>query len=103
FTANGYVTILGDQVNPMVQTLFPNADTIYQDNVHINIIEPLWSVLESYLRARYPPPSSLTELANVLQEEWYKTPLQIIQDLYLSIPRRLQEVLQARGCPTPYW
>ena len=124
-TANDYVTILGDQVHPMVQTLFPNGDAIYQANnacVHIahivqdwfsenedevsrlpwppqspdiNIIEPLWSVLESNLRARYPPPSSLTELANVLQEEWYKIPLQIIQDLYLSIPRRLQAVLQA--------
>ncbi|PNF34772.1 hypothetical protein B7P43_G03759 [Cryptotermes secundus] len=107
----------------MVQTLFPSSDAIYQDvnacvhtahivqewlsehedevsslpwppqSPNINIIEPLWPVLESNLRVRYPPPSLLTELANVLHEEWYKIPLQIIQDLYLSIPRRLQPVL----------
>lgn len=131
-TAKDYLNVLCDQVHPMVQTLFPKGDAFYQDDkapVHtarivqdwfsqhegevshlpwppqspdINIIEPLWSVLERNLRARYPPPSSLKELAIVLHEEWYKIPLQIIQDLYLSIPRRLQAVLQAKGYPTPY-
>jgi hypothetical protein len=61
------------------------------------------SVLENNLRVRYPPPSSLTELANVLQEEWYKIPSEIIQNLYLSIPRTLQEVLQPKVCPTQYY
>lgn len=131
-TAKDYVTILGDQVHPMVQYLFPNGDAVFQDDrapVHtahivqdwfcehedelshlpwppqspdLNIIEPLWSTLERKVRDRYPPPSSLPDLASILQEEWYKIPLQTIQDLYLSIPRRLEAVLKANGFPTPY-
>lgn len=131
-TAKDYVSILADHVLPMVQYLFPNGNAVYQDDrapIHtarivqdwfcehekdlshlpwppqspdLNIIEPLWSTLERKVRDRYPPPSSLTELATVLQEEWYKIPLKTIQDLYLSIPDRIQAVLNANGCPTRY-
>jgi hypothetical protein len=52
----------------------------------LNIIEPLWSVLESRVRNRFRPPTSLKQL-DVLQEEWYKIPLEIVENLYLSIPR----------------
>ncbi|PNF27169.1 hypothetical protein B7P43_G07844 [Cryptotermes secundus] len=102
-TANDYVTVLGNQVHPMVQTLFPN-DAIYQANnacvqiAHIvqdwfsenedevsclpwppqspdiNIIEPLWSVLESNLCARYPPPSSITELTMFFRKNGTRFP-----------------------------
>lgn len=131
-TAKDYVNILADHVHPMVQTLFPNGDGVFQDDkapVHtahivqdwfaehedevshlpwppqspdINIIEPLWATLEKKVRDRYPPPSSLSELATVLQEEWNKIPLASLHELYLSIPRRLQAVLTANGFPTPY-
>lgn len=74
----------------------------FPKSLYININEPLWSVLESNLRAPYPPPTSLMELANVLQKGWYKIPLQIIQDLYLFIHRRLRVVLKAKGWPTTY-
>jgi len=107
--------------------LFPNNDTIFQGgnlpihtarNVHswfeehedllqhllwlaqlptLNIIEPLWSVLESRVRNRFPP-SSLKQL----EEEWYSIPLETIQNLHESIPRRIQAVLQTNGGPTPY-
>jgi len=78
------VDILGSQVHPVVQVLFPNNDAIFQDDLPIhtarsaqswfeqhedalqhllwlaqspilNIIEPLWSVLESRMRSRFPP------------------------------------------------
>ena len=78
------VDILGSQVHQMVQVLFPNNDAIFQDNLPIhtarsvhswfeqhedalqhllwlaqsptlNIIESLWSVLESRMRSRFPP------------------------------------------------
>ncbi|GBM56079.1 hypothetical protein AVEN_123218-1 [Araneus ventricosus] len=123
--ARDYVNILAVQVHPMVQTLFPNDDGVFQDDkapVHtahivqnwfsehgespqspdLNIIEPCWSTLERKVRDRYAPPSSLSELATVLQEEWYKIPLANIQKLYLSIPKRLQAVLNDNGFPTPY-
>jgi hypothetical protein len=54
----------------------------------LNIIEPLWSVLEARVRNRFPPPTSLKQLEDVLQEEWYKILLEI--------------VLKAKGGPTPY-
>ena len=63
---------------------------------NLNIIEPLWSVLESRVRSRFSP-LSLKQL-----EEWYSIPLETVQILRESIPRRIQAVLQANGGPTPY-
>jgi hypothetical protein len=36
----------------------------------LNITEPLWSVLEPRLRIRFPPPTFLTQVEDVLREEW---------------------------------
>jgi hypothetical protein len=54
------------------------------------------------MRSRFPPPSSLNQLGDVLHEEWYYIPLETIQNIYESIPRRIQAVLQANGDPTLY-
>jgi hypothetical protein len=78
---------LANQMHPMIQTLFPNNDAVFQDdNVsshiagtvqswfeehegelhhlpwptespYLNISEPLWSVSETRLRNRFPPPT----------------------------------------------
>ena len=108
--------ILDGQVHPMVQ-VSPNNDAIFQDDslIHtarsvqswfeedkdalqhllwlaqsptLNIIEPLWSVLESRVRSRFPPLS-----LKQVEEEWYSIPLETIQNLDKSIPRRIQDVL----------
>ena len=103
--------ILDNQVHPVVQVLFPNLDAVFQDNspIHtasllwlaqspdINIMEPLWSVLDSRVISRFPPSS-----VKQLEEEWYSIPLETIQTLHQSIARRIQAVLQANGGPTPY-
>jgi hypothetical protein len=84
----------------MFQTLFPNNDAVFQDDElfaqswfeehegelqhlpwpaqspDLNITETLWSVLETRVRNRYPPPTSLKQLEDVLQEKWYKIPLE---------------------------
>ena len=108
-TASDYVDILDKQVLPMVQ-MFHNNDTIFQDNISpihtarsvqsrfeededalhhlpwpaqlpdLNIIESLWSVLESSVRSRFPPPSSLKQLEDVLHKEWYSIPQETIQN-----------------------
>ncbi|GFV01704.1 transposable element Tcb1 transposase [Trichonephila clavipes] len=68
----------------------------------LNIIEHLWGYLESKLRARFPPPSTILALETALHEEWLHIPLQVVHDLYACIPRRIQSVIQSKGGPTPY-
>jgi hypothetical protein len=87
-TAREYVDKLGNQMHPMIQTLFPNNRVFQDDNApihtagtlqswfenredellhlpwsshsaNLNIIEPLWSVLDTRMRNRFPPPKSL--------------------------------------------
>jgi hypothetical protein len=53
------------------------------------------------VRNRFPPPTSLNQLENVLQEEWNKIPLETVQNSYESIPRTVA-VLKAKGGPIPY-
>jgi hypothetical protein len=50
---------------------------------------------------RFPSPTSLKELGDVLKVEWYKIPLETIQNLYYSIPRRIAAMLKAKGGPMP--
>ncbi|GFS90233.1 transposable element Tcb2 transposase [Trichonephila clavipes] len=94
-----YVNILRDQVHPFVHP-FPGEFPLYQDDnapIHtakivqewfaehegevshldwppqspdLNIIEHLWGYLESKLRARFPPPSTISALETALHEEW---------------------------------
>jgi hypothetical protein len=126
-----YMDRLCNQAHPVIQT-FPNNDRVFQEDntpIHtagtvklwfeehegelqhfpwpaqsqnLNITEALWSVLETRLRNRFPPPTSLKKLENVHQEEWYKIPPETVQSLYESIPRRTAAVLKAKGFPTPY-
>jgi hypothetical protein len=39
-------------------------------------------------------------MKDVLHEEWYNIPLDTIQNLYESIPRKIQALLQANVDPT---
>ncbi|GFU35137.1 transposable element Tcb1 transposase [Trichonephila clavipes] len=126
-----YVNILGDQVHPFVQTSFPGECPLYQEDnapIHtakivqewfaehegevghldwrpqspdLNIIEHLWGYLESKLRARFPPPSTISALETALHEEWLHIPLQVVHDLYASILRRIQSVIQSKGVQLP--
>jgi hypothetical protein len=45
------------------------------------------------MRNKFPPLTSLKQLENV-EEEWYKIPLETLQNLYQSIPRRIAAVLR---------
>ncbi|GFS97504.1 transposable element Tcb2 transposase [Trichonephila clavipes] len=68
----------------------------------LNINDPLWGYLENNVRARFPPPRTLFELETILHEKWVQIPMNFVQDLYFSIPRRLQAVIQVKGGPTTY-
>jgi hypothetical protein len=60
--------------------------------------EPLRSVLETRGGNRFPPPTSLKQLEEVLKEDWYKILLETVQNMYESIPR-IAAVLKAKGGP----
>jgi hypothetical protein len=108
----------------MIQT-FPDKDGVFQDDSvsihtagtvqswleeHESKLQHLrwpaqspdfWSILEARVRNRFPP-LSLKQLEDVLQEEWYKIPLETVKNLYESIPIRVAAVFKAKGGPTPY-
>jgi hypothetical protein len=116
----------------MSQTLFLNNGTVFQDDnasIHsagtlqswfeehegelqhlpwpaqspdLNIIQPLWSVLGTRVRNRFSLSSSLKQLENVFQEEWYKIPLVTVEHFYESIQRRIAAVMKTEGGPTSY-
>jgi hypothetical protein len=54
------------------------------------------------MRIRFPTPTSLKQLEDVLEEERYKVPLETVQNLCESITRRTAAVLKANGGPTPH-
>jgi hypothetical protein len=56
----------------------------------------MWSVLETRVRNWFPTPTSLKQLEDVFQEEWYKILLETVQNLYESIPRRIAAVWKAK-------
>jgi hypothetical protein len=72
------------------------------ESPHLNIIELLWSALETRVRNRFPPSTSLKQLDYVLEEEWYKIPLETVQILHESIPRRNAALFKAKVSPIPY-
>jgi hypothetical protein len=53
------------------------------------------------MRNSFPPATSL-QFLYILQEKWYKVPLDTVQNLYELIPRRTAAVLKAEGGPALY-
>jgi hypothetical protein len=100
--AREYVDRLGNQVHPMIRTLSLNNDEVLQDDnvpIHttgtvqswfeeyegelqhipwlaqsldLNVIETLWSVLETRVRNRFPPPTILKRLEDVFKKNGIK-------------------------------
>jgi hypothetical protein len=62
----------------------------------LNITGPLWSVLETTVRNRFLPPTSLKQREDVLQEEWYEIRLETVQNPCKPTPRRTALVLKAK-------
>jgi hypothetical protein len=116
----------------MIQTSFSNSDAVFQHNnvpIHtagtvqswfeehegefqhlswsaqspeFNITAQLWSVLETRMTNRFPPPTSLKQLEDAPLEEWHKITLETVQSLYEFTPRRSVAVLKIKGGPAPY-
>jgi hypothetical protein len=73
-----------------------------EETLDMNMNMNEWSVLETRMRNRFQPPTSLQQLEQVLREEWYKILLHTAGNLYESIPRRIAAVLKAKDGLRPY-
>jgi len=87
-TASDYVDILGSQVLQFLRMIvhpYTNPEVfslgLRSMKIFLNIIEPLWSVIDSGVRSKFPSPSSLKQLEDVLVVQWYSIPLETIQNL----------------------
>lgn len=68
----------------------------------LNLIENLWEYLDRQVRKRRPLPSNVNQLWRYLEEEWARIDNHIIDNLYASIPRRIEAVEKAKGLWTKY-
>ena len=128
--AQKYIDILEEQLWPVVVRHFPEDNYIYQDdnapvhrarivqdykrenNIHsmvwpaqspdLNIIENMWLRLKRELRNGDAIYMSKVELEAAIRRIWENTPVNYVQCLYRSIPRRIQKVLRSRGYITKY-
>jgi len=68
----------------------------------LNPIEHAWDMLGRRIQRRQPAPTTVRELEVALVEEWESIPQDSFRNLIQSMPRRLQECIQARGGHTSY-
>jgi transposase len=68
----------------------------------LNPIENLWEHLDSQVRKREKVFKKKSDLVEVVQEEWRKIPLEVLQNLISSMPRRIAATIKAKGWHTKY-
>ena len=67
----------------------------------LNIIEAVWDHLDR--ERNKGQPKSKEELWEVLKEAWYNIPEDYFRKLQDSLPKRVKDVLSAKGGHTKYW
>lgn len=68
----------------------------------MNLIEHAWNALDKQLHRRDHLPTSEDELWEVLQEEWAKLDIEYVRKLYMSMPRQVACLKDAKGGYTKY-
>ena len=68
-----------------------------------NPIEHLWDEMGRAISSMDNPPQNLDELRQALLDKWAQIPVQRLQRLVVSMPRRLGAIIAARGGNTRYW
>jgi len=68
----------------------------------MNIIEHVWDQVDTLVRTRDPLPRNKEELWVALEDEWANFPQSALDKLYESMPRRVEELLNAKGGHTKY-
>ena len=68
----------------------------------LNPIENVWDKLKTQIGQRERRPTSIHELWNMVLEEWELIPQSMIDNLYATMPERVEAVLRAKGGNTRY-
>ena len=68
----------------------------------LNPIEHLWDWLKRRLAELENPPKGIHDLWDRVQVEWERIPVEECQKLIVSMPRRIEAVLKAKGGYTKY-
>jgi transposase len=63
----------------------------------LNIIEHVWRYMKQRLARYKNAPDDLNELWERVQDVWDAVPLQFLQNLYESMPKRMRALLQNKG------
>ena len=63
----------------------------------LNPIEHLWDQLDKRVRQRQPPPLTLDQLRQMLQQEWRTIPRNNVRNVIESMPRRCRAVVVIHG------
>lgn len=68
----------------------------------LNPVEHAWDMLQRVLEQQSPAPNMLHDLGRLLPELWQMLPVENLNNLVQSMPRRVEAVIQARGGHTLY-
>ncbi len=63
--------------------------------------ENLWGIVKRKMRNKRP--KNADELKATVKETWASIPPQQCHKLIISMPRRIEAVIKAKGAPTKYW
>ena len=130
FNTEKYISILDDNLWPIVAQHFGNRPWIFQEDnapCHVsaranewkrdnsigslpwlaqspdyNIIENVWKTIKIRVQRRISEIEYADDLKRVVQEIWTALPQHYIQSLYASMPKRIRSVIRARGQITKY-
>ena len=78
------IQLLGKEVWP------PNSPDL-------NPIENVWAILEDLMISDKGEPRTLAQLEKSLVESWNKIKLETLENLYLSMPSRILDVIRCKG------
>ena len=68
----------------------------------LNLIENVWMDVKRRLKSLPKQPQNFEELKQAIKEEWYKTSLCFIRNLYNTMPRRIESLIKAKDSFTKY-